>query len=89
MTKAVNPEWPRLAAACLICRDELRGLASDLSAAMAKGSIPRLLIIRTHDVCQRNAAQLGVALKHPSAAFSTRWNSTDVPCWSTSEGGDQ
>jgi hypothetical protein len=57
--------WPRLARACLDCRDELRSLIPVLDAAIAAGSVPRRMLVQIRAALARNAERLRVGLKHP------------------------
>jgi len=75
-------QWLSLAPAAISARDDLRRLAADLSAAMAAGSIPRVLIIRARDTAARHADGLRQALKHPREKAPRKTNARDVPCWS-------
>jgi hypothetical protein len=79
---ASGQRWVQLAGASIYARDDLRRLAEDLSAAMAAGSISRVLIIRARDTAVRHADGLRQALKHPSQRTPRRPFNRDMPCWS-------
>jgi len=78
---ARTQEWVRLASAAMMARDELRVLASDLTVAMAAGSIPRALITRARDTSARHADLLRIAIKHPSVEPERRKYNRDMPLW--------
>jgi len=61
-----DSQWVRLAGAAVAARDELRRLDTELSDALAAGSVPRALIVRARDAARRHAAGLRIGLKHPS-----------------------
>jgi hypothetical protein len=83
---SADSRWEKLAGAAIGARDDLRRLASDLTAAMAAGCIPRVLITDARDTAARHADRLRIALKHPVEAPRRKFN-RDAPCWSQQDGG--
>lgn len=82
--KTAADPWPRLAEAALGARDDLRRLASELTEAMAAGSIPRALILRARDTAARHADGLRLALKRPTGSRARQKDcDSDLPCWSS------